>query len=106
MCGVVGLLLRDRSLEPALGSMLVSMIEALDERGPDSSGIAVYSDHHGSGAGLPGLVKISVGSDDPVDWADVQDVLSIKYGSAVDLQPFGAGMVITTPDDFEEEIRS
>ena len=48
MCGVVGLLMRDRSLEPHLGSMLVPMIEALDERGPDSSGIAVYADHDGN----------------------------------------------------------
>ena len=38
------LLIRDPSLEPQLGSMLVPMIEALDERGPDSSGIAVYAD--------------------------------------------------------------
>ena len=44
MCGVVGLLLRDRALEPRLGALLVPMIEALDERGPDSSGIAVYAD--------------------------------------------------------------
>ncbi len=44
MCGVVGLLLRDPALEPQLGELLVPMIEALDERGPDSSGIAVYAD--------------------------------------------------------------
>ena len=43
MCGVIGLLLRDSSLEPRLGELLVPMIEALDERGPDSSGIAVYA---------------------------------------------------------------
>ena len=45
MCGVIGLLLRDPGLEPELGSLLVPMLEALDERGPDSSGIALYADH-------------------------------------------------------------
>ena len=44
MCGVIGILIKDRALEPALGSMLVPMIEALGDRGPDSSGIAVYAD--------------------------------------------------------------
>ncbi len=44
MCGVIGLLLRDPELEPQLGELLVPMIEALDERGPDSSGIAIYAD--------------------------------------------------------------
>ncbi len=44
VCGVIGLLLRDPALEPELGSLLVPMLEALDERGPDSSGIALYAD--------------------------------------------------------------
>jgi methylamine---glutamate N-methyltransferase subunit A len=106
MCGVVGLLLRDRSLEPHLGSMLVPMIEALDERGPDSSGIAVYSDHDRTDAGGRGRVRISLGSDEPVDWAGVQDLLRVKYGAAVDPQAFGAGLVIAAPDGLEGEVRT
>jgi methylamine---glutamate N-methyltransferase subunit A len=99
VCGVVGLLLRDRSLEPDLGSMLVSMIEALDERGPDSSGIALYSDHDAAGTGDPAVVRISLGSDTAVDWADVGDTLTVHYRDAVDVQSFGAGLVVTVPDD-------
>jgi glutamate synthase domain-containing protein 1 len=106
MCGVIGLLLRDRSLEPHLGSMLVSMIEALDERGPDSSGIAVYSDHDRTDAGGWGRVRISLGSDEPADWGGVQDLLRVKYGGAVDPQAFGAGLVIAAPDGLEEEVRT
>src|SRR5580704_10622710 len=87
MCGVVGLLLRDRSLEPRLGSMLVPMIDALDERGPDSSGIAVYSDNDGTGAARLDRLRLSLGSDDPVDWDDVQGTLSAKYGTALDMRP-------------------
>jgi methylamine---glutamate N-methyltransferase subunit A len=106
MCGVVGLLVRDKSLEPQLGSMLVTMIQALDERGPDSSGIAVYGDPHVVDVGDQPREMLSLGSDDPVDWADVQDILSAKYGPAVDLQPFGAGMVVALAEDMEDEVQS
>ena len=42
MCGIVGLHLRDPSLEPHLGSLAAEMLEAMTDRGPDSSGIAIY----------------------------------------------------------------
>ena len=106
MCGVVGLLLRDRSLDPRLGSMLVSMIQALDERGPDSSGIAVYSDHDGAGSLRQRRLRISLGSDDPGDWDGVQGMLAAKYGSDVDVEAFGAGTVVVTPEDLEKEVQA
>jgi methylamine---glutamate N-methyltransferase subunit A len=104
MCGVVGLLLRDHTLEPQLGSMLVSMIAALDERGPDSSGIAVYSDAPSSSDS--GQVKISLGSDEPVNWGELDELLSAHWGAGIALQSFGAGMVIAAPDDMEDDIRA
>jgi len=106
MCGVIGLLLRDRSLEPALGSMLVSMIEALDERGPDSSGIALYADqvyHRGPGTDRP--LQISLGSDEPVDWGQVADALVERFGTGLGPLPFGAGLVVQVPPTDEEELR-
>ena len=42
MCGIVGLFLKDRSLEPRLGGMLADMLEVMTDRGPDSAGFAVY----------------------------------------------------------------
>lgn len=42
MCGIVGIHLKDASLEPRLGEFLVPMIEALTGRGPDSAGLALY----------------------------------------------------------------
>jgi amidophosphoribosyltransferase len=42
VCGIAGVHLKDRALEPELGAMLVPIIEALNSRGPDSAGIAVY----------------------------------------------------------------
>ena len=107
MCGVVGLLIRDPSFEPQLGSMLVSMIGALDERGPDSSGIAVYADDQRrgpTGTSLPRPLKISLGSDAPVDWQHVGETLSLRLGAAIGLQPFGAGMVVEASESVEDEL--
>ncbi|MGI5459827.1 class II glutamine amidotransferase [Streptomyces sp. CA-249302] len=44
MCGIVGLHLREPSLEPRLGELLTAMLGQVVERGPDSAGVAVYGD--------------------------------------------------------------
>ncbi|MDJ0614681.1 MAG: glutamine amidotransferase family protein [Rhizobiaceae bacterium] len=59
MCGIVGLFLKDKSLEPQLGGMLTEMLVTMSDRGPDSAGIAVYR-----GAD-DGQVKITVQSPNP-----------------------------------------
>lgn len=58
MCGIVGLFLKDRSLEPQLGAMLTEMLITMTDRGPDSAGIAIYSDSDGKDG------KLTVQSDD------------------------------------------
>lgn len=71
MCGIVGLFLKDRNLEPRLGSLLSDMLVALSDRGPDSAGIAVY------GASSPGRAKITIQSGSPqTDFADLEADLS------------------------------
>ena len=42
MCGIVGLFLKDKGLEPKLGAMLSDMLVTMTDRGPDSAGIAIY----------------------------------------------------------------
>ncbi len=59
MCGIVGLFLKDRSLEPKLGAMLADMLIVMTDRGPDSAGIAIY------GAPTDGTAKITVQSASP-----------------------------------------
>lgn len=60
MCGIVGLFLKDKGLEPKLGAMLADMLAKLGDRGPDSAGLAIYS-----GAD-DGIGKLTVQSADPV----------------------------------------
>lgn len=42
MCGIVGLFLKDKALEPKLGELLSDMLITMTDRGPDSAGIAIY----------------------------------------------------------------
>jgi len=44
MCGIVGLFLKDRTLDQQLGRLLSQMLITMSERGPDSAGIAIYGE--------------------------------------------------------------
>ena len=59
MCGIVGLFLKDKSLEPKLGEMLTEMLITMTDRGPDSAGIAVYGDD------TEGRAKLTIQAADP-----------------------------------------
>lgn len=52
MCGIVGLFLKDESLEPLLGEMLCNMLITMTDRGPDSAGIAIYNETNAATAKL------------------------------------------------------
>ncbi len=54
MCGIVGLFLKDPSLEPELGRLTAGMLATMSDRGPDSAGFAVY------GGGREGVSKLTL----------------------------------------------
>ena len=41
MCGIAGVVFKDRKLHP-VGDALTKMLDALQHRGPDSAGFAIY----------------------------------------------------------------
>ncbi|MBP2448407.1 class II glutamine amidotransferase [Rhizobium leguminosarum] len=87
MCGIVGLFLKDKSLEPQLGNLLSDMLITMTDRGPDSAGIAIY------GRSTEGKAKITIQSANPgVDFeglagdlerAGIRAEVSIKSTHAV-----------------------
>ena len=80
MCGIVGLFLKDRTLEPELGAMLTDMLVTMTDRGPDSAGIAIY------GAETAGAAKLTVQSDQPdADFATLAEDLAAVIGADVTL---------------------
>jgi glutamate synthase domain-containing protein 1 len=60
MCGIVGLFLKDPTLEPELGRLTAAMLATMSDRGPDSAGFAVY------GAGEAGQTKLTVRGASPL----------------------------------------
>lgn len=78
MCGIVGLFLKDKALEPQLGQMLTSMLITMTDRGPDSAGIAIY------GGETAGRTKMTVQSDTPdTSFAGLDGKLSEVLGGPV-----------------------
>jgi methylamine---glutamate N-methyltransferase subunit A len=64
MCGIVGLFAKSASVEEQLGVHLAAMLAQMNDRGPDSAGVAVYGDPVPSGSS-----KLTLHSADPSeDW--------------------------------------
>ena len=81
MCGIVGLFLKDKSLEPKLGELLSSMLITMTDRGPDSAGIAIYGD------AVDGQTKLTIQSDNAEeDFGALANELSEKLAASVTLE--------------------
>ncbi|NKN39210.1 glutamine amidotransferase family protein [Agrobacterium sp. a22-2] len=90
MCGIVGLFLKDKSLEPQLGALLSQMLVIMTDRGPDSAGIAIY------GAPQSGKAKITVQSAaSETDFASLEADLAKSLDSEVDVKIKNSHAVIT-----------
>jgi glutamate synthase domain-containing protein 1 len=96
MCGIVGLFLKDKRLEPQLGAMLGAMLEVMSDRGPDSAGFAVY------GAGSTECVKLTVRGSN-------LDGLATALGGVTGLSVMqtlrDSHVVLTVPDIAEGVVR-
>ncbi len=101
MCGIVGLFLKDKSLEPQLGALLTDMLITMTDRGPDSAGIAIY------GRPDDGLGKITVQSANPdQDFAGLDGELHEALGQPVAMLVKSTHAVLEVPMDQIEAARS
>jgi methylamine---glutamate N-methyltransferase subunit A len=101
MCGIVGLFLKDRTLEPELGRLLARMLVTMTDRGPDSAGIAIY------GQGTPGRAKLTVQSSDASrDFAGLDRALAERLRKEVGLTVRDTHAVIDLPTEATETARA
>tara|TARA_R110000850_G_scaffold4473_4_gene20225 strand:+ start:688 stop:1614 length:927 start_codon:yes stop_codon:yes gene_type:complete len=101
MCGIVGLFLKDRALEPKLGEMLTAMLVTMTDRGPDSAGIAIY------GAGNAGRTKMTVQSDTPdTAFAGLDDTLGKLLGAPVGMRAKSTHAVLDLPAGSTAQVRA
>jgi amidophosphoribosyltransferase len=78
MCGIVGLFLKNRSLQGELGQLTGAMLRELCDRGPDSAGFAVY------GADAAGTTKLCmVSRNGAIEWRSIAAELGQAIGAAV-----------------------
>ncbi|WP_192247909.1 class II glutamine amidotransferase [Mesorhizobium silamurunense] len=101
MCGIVGLFLKDKSLEPKLGALLSEMLVSLTDRGPDSAGIAIYD------TGVAGRGKITIQSSTPkADFEGLEAELSKKIGAKISSTVKSTHAVLDVAADKLEEART
>ncbi len=100
MCGIVGLFLKDTSLEPQLGTMLTDMLITMTDRGPDSAGIAIYGEE------VAQTTKLTVQSANADrDFASLEADLSRAVDTPVSLSRKATHSVIHAPSAKANQIR-
>ncbi len=101
MCGIVGLFLKDATLEPRLGALLTDMLVTMTDRGPDSAGIAMYGDTRTE------RVKITVQSPDPErDFEGLSGALATALGADVGVTVKNTHAVLEMDAAFAEPARA
>jgi methylamine---glutamate N-methyltransferase subunit A len=100
MCGIVGLFAKSPEVEASLGLHLAAMLAQMNDRGPDSAGVAVYRDPAPSGSS-----KLTLFSSDPgEDWAAVAEALG---GAELQVRASHAVLVVETEaEEAEAWVRS
>jgi amidophosphoribosyltransferase len=93
MCGIVGLFSRSPEIESDLGEHLAKMLVQMRDRGPDSSGVAIYREP------LPaGMALLSVQSvEDGPDWEAIERRIGAGL-EVISLQAIAAGHAVVTVD--------
>jgi glutamate synthase domain-containing protein 1 len=82
MCGIVGLYLKNPALESELGALFEPMLLEMTQRGPDSTGFAVYRDPAAAGS----LKLVLQNPDLAFDWAHVAASLTEAFKVDVDFR--------------------
>ena len=101
MCGIVGLFLKDKSLEPKLGDMLTDMLITMTDRGPDSAGIAIY------GTDADSKSKLTIQSSDPAaDFEGLEKALEKATGGRISMRVKDTHAVLEVSDKRLNEVRA
>ena len=93
MCGIVGLFLKNKALEPELGRLTALMLHEMCERGPDSAGFAIY----GGGDDRAKLVLLSKSGE--TDWAAMKDELGTALSAEIELETLHDHAILRTAAD-------
>ncbi|VAW13000.1 Glutamine amidotransferase protein GlxB [hydrothermal vent metagenome] len=92
MCGIVGLYLKNKDLQPRLGELFAPMLIEMTDRGPDSAGFAIYRNPVAAHQ-----TKFTLASDDPdTDWKALDADLETALDCDVQIDVQGDHVVVIT----------
>jgi len=95
MCGIVGLLVKKPELQARLGELMVPMLIGMSERGPDSAGLAVFTEPLGAAAR-----KLSLYSGNTAcDWNAVERSIRETFAAAQSIDAIANHAVLTSDSD-------
>jgi methylamine---glutamate N-methyltransferase subunit A len=98
MCGIVGLFAKSPDVEEKLGAHLAAMLAQMNDRGPDSAGVAVYRDPVPDGSS-----KLTLYSADPrEDWRALALDLGLEFGGTPEPSIRASHAVFVVDADAEE----
>jgi glutamate synthase domain-containing protein 1 len=100
MCGIVGLFLKDPGLEVELGAMMSRMVIPMSERGPDSTGFAIY------GSDKPGLMKVTVRTRPEFDVSSLLSELEVITKVPIEAVSRDTHTVLMIPAGSEAAVRA
>jgi len=97
MCGIVGLFFKRVEATAELGSLLSGMLAQMRERGPDSTGFALYGDE-----APPGAFKTTLRARTAeYDWTALESELAGAFRMVRPVRQYGSHAVVTIAGDPE-----
>jgi glutamate synthase domain-containing protein 1 len=95
MCGIVGLFAKTPEVQDQLGALLAPMLREMDDRGPDSAGVAFYRNPVPDGS-----TKLTLQHDDAdFDWEAMRTGLADAFGADLGVERRANHAVIVVQAD-------
>ena len=98
MCGIVGLYLKNKSMQSSLGALFAPMLIEMSDRGPDSAGFAIYRNEVDENH-----TKFTLASDVPeIAWKALDAEMELALNCDVKIQIMGDHAVLVTDADADK----
>lgn len=95
MCGIVGLLVKNPALKSRLGELMVPMLIGMTERGPDSAGLAVFTEPLSEGQRKISLYSGLTDDGDDFNWLGLGHEFKQHLGVEAKIAPQGNHAILT-----------
>jgi len=98
MCGIVGLYLKNKSMQSSLGALFAPMLIEMSDRGPDSAGFAIYRNEVDENH-----TKFTLASDVPeIAWKALDAEMELALNCDVKIKIMGDHAVLITDADADK----